>query len=612
MSTTAQACASCHARKVRCDSVYSALSGPQPCTACQKAGTECRPHQRKRRREASSDAATVQSKRPLPLNDDVVSVLPAQNTIHSRGPVTKASPQSSYLGRSEYVPAHVPIDEEDASRYEGHTHLTSSTDRSTVISTIPSSMRSSLVKSFNDCCRPWMPLLSEAEAMRRADEEPSSLLTTAIFVAGSKVSTSPKAVEVGTQCYARARMMFFAEDESDVLQVIMALIFLQWWNPSGPEHVSIHNSSFWLRTAVGLAHQIGLHREPSPKAIDGPLRRVIWWTLVSRDCQIATSHGRPRAINITDSDVRPLAIANINAVDDDDNNLFISFVHITHVLGDLTEHCLRGTLGAQQRMTIEERLLHWITSLPTSLRLHERVTKRLCPYNFTSRHIHVPYFVAITILFHQKRSNECPPLPSLLAASFISGIFEEYLDWGAMTSVSPASIFYIFTAALTQISSHRYAGVTSPDIAARELQIAEMSLSELKKRFATAYGAERVVRQTVHAMRKTPTASLTRAPTILTEHELEFFKPFGPELCHHWDLIQAARSGHATALPSCQGSPQQEAYMTRPEAVQMDGNLNIDSMPFFGTDAMATDLDVWLPDDAFERLWWRDWTTQPG
>ena len=250
MSTTAPACAACHSRKVRCDVSYSELSGRQDCTACQKAGVACKPHQRKRRKEASP---STQSKKARPLNSETLLPPSAQNVNLTKPPVTKVSPQSSYLGRSEYVPAHVPIDEEDASRYEGHTHLTSSTDHATVDSTVPSSMRASLVKSFNDCCRPWMPLLSEVEVMRLADEEPSSLLTTSIFVAGSKVSTSPKALEVGTQCYARARSMFFAEEEPDVIRVVMALIFLQWWNPSGPEHVSIHNSSFWLRVAVGLA-----------------------------------------------------------------------------------------------------------------------------------------------------------------------------------------------------------------------------------------------------------------------------------------------------------------------------------------------------------------------
>ena len=263
-------------------------------------------------------------------------------------------------------------------------------------------------------------------------------------------------------------------------------------------------------------------------------------------------------------------------------------------------------------MTIEERLLHWITNLPTSLHLHDRGTKRLNPYIFRSRHIHVPYFVAITILFHQKRSNECPPMPSLLAASFISGIFEEYLDWGAMTWVSPASIFYIFTAALTQISSHRYASIIPPDIAAKELQIAEMALSELKKRFATAYGAERVVKQTVKALRKAPVASLPRPPTIMTQRELDFFKPFGPELCQHWDMIQASKSGLATALPSGRGSPQPGPHVIGTETMPLNDQINMGGMPLFSTDNLSTDLDAWLPDDAFERLWWRDWTTQPG
>ena len=147
---------------------------------------------------------------------------------------------------------------------------------------VPESMRSSLIRSFTQHCRPWMPIVSEDHIRKLSQERPNSLLMTAILVAGSRVSASPRASAIGAECYTKAKWVFFSEQEADMVQVIMALIFLQWWNPSGPEHVSLNNSSFWLRVSVALAHQIGLHKEPGPHLPDAHLRRVLWWTLVVR------------------------------------------------------------------------------------------------------------------------------------------------------------------------------------------------------------------------------------------------------------------------------------------------------------------------------------------
>jgi hypothetical protein len=54
---------------------------------------------------------------------------------------------------------------------------------------------------------------------------------------------------------------------------------LQWYNPQAPEHVSFDNSGFWLKLAVGVAHQIGLHKEPPPGPSNA-IRRKLWWSLV--------------------------------------------------------------------------------------------------------------------------------------------------------------------------------------------------------------------------------------------------------------------------------------------------------------------------------------------
>jgi len=99
-----------------------------------------------------------------------------------------------------------------------------------------------------------------------------------MLLAGSRVSSvspgySPE------DFYKKARVLFWMGAEEDPIVTIAAACLLHWWNPEGPESVSLDTSGFWLRIAVGLAYQVGLHREPVRKA-DAGLRRRIWWSLV--------------------------------------------------------------------------------------------------------------------------------------------------------------------------------------------------------------------------------------------------------------------------------------------------------------------------------------------
>ncbi len=198
------------------------------------------------------------------------------------------SQQASYLGRSDYLAAHVDIDEDDATNYAGlgsqagalHS-LEAKIRRNVSTLEIPKgTLRQSLLRNFLQRCRPWMPLVSEKDLVRLDAKNQDTLLVIAMLVAGSIVSSALDAAAHGRRCYQRAKVLFYTNSEQNHLHALMATIFLQWLNPSGPEHVSIDNSSFWLRISVSLAHQLGLHREPDSRMAEAKLRRRIWWTLV--------------------------------------------------------------------------------------------------------------------------------------------------------------------------------------------------------------------------------------------------------------------------------------------------------------------------------------------
>jgi hypothetical protein len=474
---------------------------------------------------------------------------------------SKSVHEPSYLGRAAYLDTHAPIDEEDASQYQSTTQKLSTpfinltAQKITLDELVPRSIKQSLISSFMRKCRPWMPLVTsdEVDSLFKSDAS-GSFLSLAILVAGSKVSTAPNAVAIGQKCYDLAKLRFYAGLETKTFSVIIGTVFLQWWNQSGPEHVSPDNSSFWLRIGVALAHQVGLHKQPDHWDPKAPLRRKIWWSLVvstqllgrpgvgahhflkSRDCQIATSHGRPRAIQMVDSDMRPLSIRDFNATDPD-ALLFIEFVSVTVILGDLTQACLRQDLSVRRRADIEASLRLWLRDLPTEFHLHDRSTRSLIPYNFRSRQLHVPYFISLIILFRQKTPDQCPPGISILAASFILGIYEEYLDWGDINYVSPPSIFYLMAASLVQASSHRFPALATNK--EKELHVTHDAIHSLKQRFPTALGAERVI---ISARNIANDVTLNGLHFELSPYEKEFLAFFGPDLCFHWDLVLRAGS----------------------------------------------------------------------
>lgn len=262
-----------------------------------------RPHERKRKRDQRNTSRTPSlvnnvantstgywissSDDPLSQSRQSVDMQPSfhKPCLEMGKPSTIASPQGSYLGRAEYIGGIVPIDEDDAKMYTPHReHETQNLDMKFLqnlgVFDVPSrSMRESLFMSYMERCNPWMPIIEDGEGEGLASTSLSLLMLHAVCVAGSRTSTAPQAQSSGEIFYRKAKAIYYSGIERNPLTVIRAICILQWWNPSGPEHVSMDASSFWLHMGVGLAHQVGLHREPDRSHPEFGLRRRLWWSL---------------------------------------------------------------------------------------------------------------------------------------------------------------------------------------------------------------------------------------------------------------------------------------------------------------------------------------------
>lgn len=145
----------------------------------------------------------------------------------------------------------------------------------------PRAIRESLNDAFMERCYPWTPIIERSWLEDEGGKSVSLLLRQAVFLAASRVSSSPSIVGYATprEFYQRAKTLFWTGYERDALMTIRAACILNWFNPHGPEQVSFDTSRFWNHIAIGLAHQISLHKEPPPGRTHA-MRRRLWWSLV--------------------------------------------------------------------------------------------------------------------------------------------------------------------------------------------------------------------------------------------------------------------------------------------------------------------------------------------
>lgn len=220
----------------------------------------------------------------------------AQESSQASNPYTSAT-SLSFMARSRYFEDTVVINEDQARSYpigdaDGPTEDDIQILRlQGAFELPPRSVQDGLINTFMQRCSPWMPIIERSWLEASGSQKPSMLLLQSIFVAASRVTSAPAVTAYASthQFYRRAKALFWSGYEKNPLTVVAAVCILHWYNPEGPEHVSTNTSGFWRYVGVGLAHQIGLHKEPASKR-DAALRRRLWWTLFVSQSLRETEH----------------------------------------------------------------------------------------------------------------------------------------------------------------------------------------------------------------------------------------------------------------------------------------------------------------------------------
>lgn len=326
--------------------------------------------------------------------------------------------------------------------------------------------------------------------------------------------------------------------ERDPMIMTVAALLLNWWNPESPEHYSIDTSSFWVRIAVGLSYQLGLHRDPGDKP-DAGLRRRLWWSLVTRDNLINAGHGRPRAVTLDTTDV-PLPTVDDFGGDSQAAGIFSAYVSISMILGDLTQYFLQKGRFSNEKLSLGNRAFRWVKTLPEVLQLcYTQSERSLRPYSFEARQLHVQYFTVLTILNKSTPPANNPSTASLIASSFVAGIFEDFLARDELRYLGPIFTFYLLTAGVTLLSSYRFAGLWH--LAEQDLDIIFKAQEELGKRWPTAIGSLKRLNDVKARVMKCQRNSYFPENNLSPE-QIQFFDGFGPDLCRSWNVLYPGTS----------------------------------------------------------------------
>ncbi|KAF6843730.1 acetamidase regulatory protein (fungal specific transcription factor), partial [Colletotrichum musicola] len=135
----------------------------------------------------------------------------------------------------------------------------------------------------------------------------SLLLLNAILLVGAHVVSRHDTKALRPVFFHRAKTLFDCRFEQHRDVYIQAALLMTWQCDDLEDIVS--NSWYWVGVSVRSAFGMGMHRDATPSSLNALDKRLwirLWWAIFQFDVIVSTSHGRPQAINLDESDVPTL------------------------------------------------------------------------------------------------------------------------------------------------------------------------------------------------------------------------------------------------------------------------------------------------------------------
>ena len=254
----------------------------------------------------------------------------------------------------------------------------------------------------------------------------------------------------------------------------------------------------------------------------------------------------------------PLSLSDFTGIDDTTARLFLAYSSICQLLGDIVECCLRRQLQSGQQNVLENALYRWVKqdfrkTVDSNNPQH---------YSFETRQILVTYFANLIILDRSPTPDGIPSARSFMASSFISGIYQEFLDRDELCRLGPVFAFYALCAGLALIPATRF--YTLRDTANEEINYLKESLKVLTKQWGSAFGCLRALHRLTEDTRLQHMFRDEPIP-VLREEMVPFFEDFNPRLCRQWNMFFNAPEIPASVSQAGNGAgsvPDDSDYLT--------------------------------------------------
>jgi hypothetical protein len=188
-------------------------------------------------------------------------------------------------------------------------------------------------------------------------------------------------------------------------------------------------------------------------------------------------------------------------------------------------------MSLHRRSQLENALYRWINQSLPSLR---SAAEPNSTHDFEVNQLLVIYLAILIILHRSPTPNSVPSAASLVAASYIAGIFETFHQENQLQYLGPIFALYGLSAGLSLLSAYRYEPLKAT--AEYELATIKLCLQTLSKRWRSAVGPIRALDRLTEQVRRQPL--FEEGVPSLGPGLVDFFSGIERRFCRQWGVIQ--------------------------------------------------------------------------
>ncbi|KIV96812.1 hypothetical protein PV10_00628 [Exophiala mesophila] len=585
----ARACTACHRRKVRCNldltrticSNFSLTGSTRPRTRKRKHGhTAPAQEPQEGRRDSivhthavpvadsslqASHSTNQEDQEEAPLSAPPVEATESNLLLNDIEQTTEAEVvvTSPSLGEVPWSSAKVDFEkyfshEFPATSIQAHHSRLSEVDMKVLrlynAFEVPSRVwMTSLLEDWKNYVHPLMPIVQPRWLIAREGYQVPIVLLKAVLLAGARATDASSSFPC-KEYYASLKTLIYLQYEKNPMINIVAACLLGWYNQTDTWTVVHDSSRSWLHFASDLAYQISLHQELNGETHASYKRRV-WWTLVARDCQVASGTGRPRIFNLKYCSRRLISTEDFE-LHDTTARPFVAYVKICLILGDLCESYQQRQFTPSVGTDIRNRLFWWLKELPSEMQYFStRTAEKESGNNFVVRQIYAIYLATVSLLCKTELPRESVSPVALIASSYMVYLMEGFLARNEFSRLPAITSFYILAAAIPHLIAHKYEAIR--EIVHGNMQIFEKSLVAMSKRWPTSISA--LKQYQILGEKHLNISAPQGLRSISNVQDTLLFEGFDRQRCNLWTSIVEAAVDNGSTMDKQSNSSQPPA-----------------------------------------------------